>query len=324
MKDLLETTGSQILEGLKIGERFKLPPWKDGINKILFCGMGGSAIGGDILRILTGAHARIPFEVSRTGRLPLWVDASTLVIFSSYSGNTPETVGCVSAAVKAGAKIIALSSGGQLLKTAAAKKIPFLQVPGGLPPRCAIGYLTFSLVPVLRKWDWLKFPAQDADEVFSTVRSVPHAKVKALAKRLFNKSVHFYGFSAFAEPVLTRWRAQLAENSKMLASSHLIPEMLHNEIESWKFPKDLMKKSAAVFFSDKEDLAGFEKKIKAAQKAVSQAGADVMEIRSEGKSLIARLFSLIVLADWVSYELALLNKVDPIRIPTIELLKKVG
>ena len=124
--------------------------------------------------------------------------------------------------------------------------------------------------------------------------------------------------------MLTRWRAQFAENAKTLASSHLIPEMLHNEIEGWKFPREIIKKSSAVFFSDLNDPLWLRKKIQVAQKAIKSAGADVLEIKSSGRSLVARLFFLLVLADWVSYELAILNKVDPISIPVIESLKKVS
>ncbi len=329
LKNLLEELDSQILEGISIGRRFSAPNWSRAVSKVVFCGMGGSAIGGDILRILVMSHVpagRTPliFEVQRSGKIPAWVDSSTLVVFSSYSGGTPEVLHNVDAARKAKAKILILSSGGKLILDAAKYKIPFIQVPGGLPPRCAIGYLTFALMPVFAKWGWLKFSAAEASEIIRTVRGVSRAGAKALAKRLYGRSIHFYGFSNFAEPILTRWRAQLAENSKTLASSHLIPEMLHNEIEAWKFPSEIIKKSTAVFFADKNDAFWLRNKIKAGQKIIKSAGADVLEIKSEGNSLVARVFFLLVLADWVSYELASLNKVDPIAIPAIMSLKKVN
>lgn len=324
MKNFLEKLDAQILEGISIGRKFNAPNWGKAVSKVIFCGMGGSAIGGDILRILVVTYKPMIFKVQRTGKLPAWVDSSTLVVFSSYSGNTPEVLQNVAAARKAGAKILILSSGGKLALIAAKNKIPYLQVPGGLPPRCAIGYLTFSLVPVFGKWGWLKFTDGDVWEIIRTVRGVSHSRAKVLAKRLYGRSVHFYGFSFFAEPVLTRWRAQFAENAKTLASSHLIPEMLHNEIEGWKYPPAIIKKSSAVFFSDQFDPLWLRRKIQAAQKTIKRAGADVLEIKSDGHSLVARLFFLLVLADWVSYELAVLNKVDPVSIPVIESLKKVS
>lgn len=323
MIKFLEDIDRHITEGLEIGRKFKAPAWGKAVSKILFVGMGGSAIGGDVLRVLVTAQKPMVFEVNRTGRFPAWVDSSTLVVLSSYSGFTPETLANVQPAKKNGAKIIVLTSGGKLLEAAKKNKIPYLQVPGGLPPRCAIGYLAFALIPVFHKWGWLKFGSAEQAEVLKTIRTAPRSKAKDLAKRLHEKSVHFYGFSGFAEPVVTRWRAQFAENSKVLASSHLIPEMMHNEVEAWKFPEDLIRKSAAVFFKDKSDLPWLGNKIKAVQKVFSKTGADVIEIPSTGKSLAARLFSLIILADWVSFELAALNETDPVRIPTIELLKQV-
>ncbi len=324
MKHIIESMDVHIQEGLEIGGKFIAPAWGKKISKVLFCGMGGSAIGGDILKTLTSFGKPLVFEVNRTGRFPRWVDASTLVILSSYSGQTPETLNQIAPALRAGAKILALTSGGQLEKTAALKKIPCIKVPAGLPPRCAIGYLTFSLVPVFHKWGWLSFSSADSDEVLRTVRGVSRSQARAIAKKLFGKSVHFYGFSGFSEPVVTRWRAQLAENSKMLASFHLIPEMLHNEVEAWRFPKDIVRKSAAVFLSDKTDLPAFTRKIKAVQGLVRKAGGDAIELRSKGRSPAARLFSLIILADWVSYELADMNGIDPVIIPNINLLKKIS
>ncbi len=321
MKTLIKSLDEQIINGLAAGNAFKTPAWGRSITKVLFCGMGGSAIGGDILRIL--CNGSVPFEVNRTGRFPAWVDSSTLVIFSSYSGNTPEVLQNIAAARKAKAKILALTSGGGLLETARKNKIPYLLVPGGLPPRCAVGYLTFTLVPVLSKLGLLRFSRKDGDEVLSVVRCVSREEARAVARELHKRSVHFYGYSSFAEPVVTRWRAQLAENSKVLSSFHLIPEMMHNEVESWKFPMDIIADSTAVFFSDSGDLAWLKNKIRAAQQEILKSGAQILEIRSKGKSPAARLFSLIVLGDWVSYEMALLNKIDPVKIPTIELLKKV-
>lgn len=323
MKKILESLPGQIQEAVAIGRAFEAPDWRKKISKIIFCGMGGSAIGGDILRTLVNSYSPTVFEVCRTGKIPGWTDSSTLVIFSSYSGNTPETLGNLDVARKAKAKILILSSGGKLGQAAVKHKLPYLQVPGGLPPRCAIGYLTFSLLPVLAAWGRLKFSEKEFHEALRVVAGVSLKRAKLLAKQLWNRSVHFYGYSNFSESVLTRWRAQFAENSKVLASSHLIPEMLHNEVESWKFPAEIIQKSSAVFFSDASDPAWLKNKIRAAQAMMRQAGADVIEIKSSGTSLAARLFSLLALADWVSFELAALNEIDPIIIPVIESLKKV-
>lgn len=176
---------------------------------------------------------------------------------------------------------------------------------------------------IFKKQQWVNDSDCDFEELHSIFQNISRKKAKTLASRFANRFVHFYGTSKWMTPVLNRWRAQFAENSKTLASSHQIPEMFHNEIEGWRFPAALVKKSSAVFFKDTEEKNPFEKKIQFAKKAIQKTGAEVVEISSEGKSLLARLFSLIYLGDWVSYELALLNQVDPLSIPTIEGLKKV-
>ena len=120
-----------------------------------------------------------------------------------------------------------------------------------------------------------------------------------------------------------RWRAQLAENAKTLAAHHEMPEMFHNEIEGWRFPSALIRQGTALFFTDRSDPPEIQKKMRFVQKMIRQRGAKAVEIRSRGKTPLARLFSLISLGDWVSYELAVLNRVDPLEIPAIEAVKKV-
>lgn len=322
MEKVLLGLHRQVTEGIEIGSRFK-PAKPAGITKILFCGMGGSAISGDILRAVVTESTSLPFKVNRSGQLSNWVDSKTLVILSSYSGNSVEILNMVPALLKSRASIIVVSSGGKLSQIAVKHKLPWLKITGGLMPRCAIGYMTFSLLPFLKRWGWAKYSDKDIQEVIAVLKKAPRSEARSLAKKLHGKFVHFYGSAQFSGPILTRWRCQLAENSKMLASQHLIPEMMHNEIEGWKFPADIIRKSAAVFFYDAKDPKWLMDKIKGAQGIIRKTGAAVHLIGSHGKSLLARLFSLVSLGDWTSYELALLSKVDPMAIPNIETLKKI-
>lgn len=322
MKEVLLRLDRQIKEGLEIGGRF-VPPKPKGIRKILFCGMGGSAIAGDVLGVMVNRHSTLPFHVSRSSEPPSWLDRNTFVILSSYSGNTRETLGVAERVFAKRIPAVVISTGGALAKKALRAGVPWLRIPGGMMPRCAMGIASFSLLPVLKRWGWVSYTEKDVREVLKMVRNVPRAKARRLAKRLAGKSVHFYGTSGLLAPVLTRWRGQFAENAKMLASHHFIPEMLHNEIEGWTFPRDMIRKSVAVFFRDRDDPAWLTPKIKAARQLIRKRGAAVFEVRSRGKSVLARLFSSMVLGDWVSYELALLNRVDPFAIPAIEAVKKI-
>ena len=323
MKDFLLGLDRQILDAISIGRNFRLPAPYRKVSNILFCGMGGSALSGDILNLLSNRHSSIPFQVNRSSRMPAWINNETLVIFSSYSGNTEEIVQDFTRASAVHSKMLVVTSGGKLSELAAQKKnILCLMIPGGLPPRCAVGYLTFSLLPVLSRQGWMDVPEADMKEAAVQV-GLAAKKAPILAQKLAGKFVHFYGLSGLMEPVLTRWRAQFAENAKTLASSHLIPEMFHNEIEGWQFPSEIIKRSLAVFFLDREYLAPLKKKIAFVQKKIKQRGGDAMEISSSGRSLVGRIFSLIGLGDWVSFELAKKLHVDPKPIPTIEELKKI-
>lgn len=319
MKFYLENLDRQMLEGVELGRSFRSPASWGKISRICFFGMGGSAASGDVLRVLNSG--KIAFHVFRSSQFPKWIGRETLTVFSSYSGNTVETLEAFSQAFKSGAKILAVSSGGKLEEIALRREIPLIKIPQGFPPRCAIGYLTFSLVPVFHKMGWIHAPEKDVREAVLAVSHVKRPRAKSLARQMAGRFVHFYGASGFAEPLLARWKAQFAENAKTLTASHGMPEMFHNEVEGWEFPE--LKKHSAVFFTSRNDSGWLQRKRQRVQKIVKAAGAHCLEIKAQGESLLARLFSLIALGDWTSYELACLNKVNPLDISHIENLKRI-
>jgi glucose/mannose-6-phosphate isomerase len=324
MKQYLLSLEAQITDALRIGNRFTCRIPKGRIQKIIFCGMGGSGIGGDVLRRIAFREDRVPFMVNRSMAMPKWVDRSTLVIVSSYSGNTRETLTSFRCALRANAPIIAVTAGGQLERLALRRRIPLLKVPSGFPPRCAIGYLTFVLVPVLKRLGILSVTDRDIRETVRIIgRIAREPRAKSIARKMAHRFVHLYAVSGLMEPVLVRWRSQFAENAKTLVSHQMLPEMFHNEIEGWGKPLDLTRKSVALFFRDQGDPVWISDRRKKAQSVIGRQGGSVLEICSEGHSPLARIFSLIALGDWTSYELARLYRADPLAIPNINALKKV-
>lgn len=321
MKNYLLTLDDQIAEAAAIGKRFQVPASFKKIKKIVFCGVGGSGISGDILKVLVSGASGVYFKVERFHELPKWADKNTLAIFSSYSGNTAETLNAFGQAVARKVPTLAVTSGGILKQKADKKKVPYILLPPGFPPRCAVGYLTFSLIPVLRKLGCVSVSDRDIAETQQVVGRISETRARKIAKALKERFVRFHGLAFFSDPIVARWRAQFAENAKVLSSHLLIPEMFHNEIEGLEGPAPIRKHTAAVFFKDRRDPNFFERKIKKVQSMMKKAGTPVFEINSEGKSLAARLFSLIALGDWVSYELALLRRVDPLEIKNIQALK---
>lgn len=326
MKDFLRELPGQIPAASRIGFKTPVSSALKGrsFSNILFCGMGGSAISGDILRVYLSGESRVPFIVYRSGQtLPKWAGKGTLAILSSYSGNTREILDVVSVLGERRCDFLAVTSGGKLADIAHRKGITAIPIPPAMPPRCAIGYLTFSVLAVLSRLGVVPWHQKHVDEVFHLLKKFPLKAAAALAKKIAGRVVYLYGVSGTMEPVLTRWRAQLAENAKTLSSTHLIPEMFHNEIEGWVFPKKLLRQSAAIFFTDSGDPAVLRKKIAYARNKISRTGARVLAVKSSGKGILARMFSAIALGDWVSVELAGLYRTDPMPIPTLEAIKKL-
>ena len=322
MEIYLRDFANQIEKARRIAAAVKLPSsFVKRPAKVLFCGMGGSAISGDILGTIAQSRSRIHWTVNRTSRLPQWVDSETVVILSSYSGNTQEVESILNQAIAREAHFLVVASGGRLAEEATARKIPFFRLPQGYPPRFAIGYTTFSLLFLFMRYRWFSVSRKEIDEVLRTVRRAPSAEARGLAKRLFQKNIAIYG-GGLLQPVAMRWRTQFAENAKTLASCEALPEMFHHEVEGWLYPAFKVRRSVAIFLTDRNEPDWLVKKKRVAMRAIRENGAEVMEFRSKGEKCLSRIFSMVMLGDWAGCELAKLNRVDPMSICVIDRIKK--
>lgn len=322
MEQFLKDLAGQIVKARVIAEGVSLPSsFIKTPEKILFCGMGGSAISGDILGTIAQSRSKIHWTVNRTSRLPEWVDSKTLVILSSYSGNTQEVQAIFEQAIARKASFLVVASGGWLAREAVKRRIPVFRLPEGYPPRFAIGYGTFALLFLFIRYKWFSVTHREISEVLRVTRRFPAAEAKKLARKLFQKNIHIYG-GGLMQPVALRWRTQFAENAKTLASCEALPEMFHHEIEGWLFPVFKVKRSVAIFLTDRNEPLWLCKKKRVAMQAIRENGAHVLELKARGASGLARIFSMIMLGDWTSCELAKLYKVDPMSIRMIDRVKK--
>ncbi len=321
MRSYLQSLPEQVTRGYALGEALKLPARHLSVKQILFCGVGGSAIGMDILAQAMRESCPIPFSVHRGDNLPRWVGSQTLVVLTSCSGDTRETLEALREAENRSARVLAVTSGGVLAREASRKKIPCVLIPSGMPPRTAVGYLTFALGGVLVKGGWVDFSAREAAAVSAVIPKMV-SKAASMARRLKGRMIFLYGEGASFEVVMKRWRAQFAENSKTLCSYHSTPEMFHNEMEGWSFPEFLPEKSAVIFFRGGKEPRELRAKTDLAVKRIKASGARVFSVASPEASSFRRVFPLIAFGDWVSFELARLNKVDPIEIPVIRKIKE--
>ena len=306
---------------------------KRNFTKIVFAGLGGSAIGADLVRSYLYFESKIPIMVCREYELPRYADDSTLVFISSYSGNTEETINAYNCARKKGASLIVISSGGRLEEKAGADGVTFVQIPKGLPPRCALGYLSIIPLCILAHLGLIKdasYAISQTTKVLEDLRDrhlKPHIGLKDniakhIAGELFNKLAVIYASSIHFDVAAIRLRNQLNENSKALASSHLFPEMNHNEIVGWQNPKKLFKDFIVIMLKDKAMHPRVAKRMALTSDILKKEGVNILEIWSRGEDLLSRIFSLIYIGDFISYYLAILYGIDPTPVDRVAYLKK--
>ena len=331
MIDRLTSFPAQIREGVGIGRSASIPLRARGIDAIVLCGLGGSAIAGDLLRSFLGEELKVPFVVNRTYTLPAFVGPRTLVIVSSYSGNTEETVAAHREALRRRAKILCITSGGATAARAKRTKSPLISVPGGSPPRAALGYAFFPLLIAISRMGFVRDRSRDIAETIALVeaRSAEYADPESasnpalvLAGQLRGRIGVIYSSADHFDSVNTRWRGQIAENAKSLVFGHVIPEMNHNELVGWKVLREQMHEIQVLFLRDKGDHPRVRVRMDITKEVIGAYTPRIAEVWSEGTSLLARMFSLITLGDWVSLYLAVLHGEDPTPVEVIDRLKR--
>ena len=306
---------------------------KKDFTKIVFAGLGGSAIGADLVRSYLYFESKIPICVYRDYELPAYVDDSTLVFISSYSGNTEETISAYQQARERGAPLILISSDGALKEYAQKDKAAFIEIPRGLPPRCALGYLSIIPLAVLNRLGVISDIAPAIAETIEVLEELKNKNLNAAigqkdniakytAGKLFNKFAVVYSASVHFDVTATRLRGQLSENSKALASSHVFPEMNHNEIVGWQNPGKLFKNFVVLMLRDKDMHPRVATRMDITRDILRGEDVRVLEIWSRGKNLLSRIFSLIYIGDFISFYLAILYGIDPTPVDRVTYLKK--
>lgn len=328
MWGLIESFPAHWAEITQKTQQYKPRVDKNKINKIMFSGMGGSAIGADLIRAYSARTCPHPVVVNRHYDIPAWVDENTLFVACSFSGNTEETLSALHQALAKGAQCIAVTSGGQLLITAEKEEFDYIKIPGGMPPRAALAY---SFIPLFRIFQQLGY-LDEGEEALAETHMLLQDSARDLADLHTNEALTIaqelndtlpliYSDAQLMEPVNLRWRGQIEENAKMLAYGNLIPEMNHNEIVGWERMAHLTGRLCVVILKDKDDNPRVRRRMEIVKELVIDQALAVIEVETYGKSRLARMFSLIQLGDWVSLYLALLNDVDPTPIAKIDLLK---
>jgi glucose/mannose-6-phosphate isomerase len=330
MFEVLANFSRQIEDAFAIGSALLPEDYLKGIKNIVVTGLGGSAIGGDLLRSFLQYEIKVPFAVNRNYFLPSYVNEDTLVIASSYSGETEETLSAYEDAKTKGAKIVCISSGGRISVMAEGDGYQLITVPKGYQPRCALAYSFFPMLMLLSKLRLIRDYSNDisnlinfiADKsiIYTSPESESNSAVKN-ASHIYGKIPVIYSSNDLLDIVNLRWRGQLSENAKSLAFGNYFPEMNHNEIVGWQENSDFLRNFAVLYLLDKDDNPRLRTRQKITKEIISTYRGLDIEIESEGNTKLERIFDLVYLGDWISYYLAILYKADPSPIEKINILK---
>jgi len=309
---------------------FKLPAGYADVDKVVVLGMGGSAIGGDLVRSLVQSESRIPVIVHRDYGLPAFVDDRTLVIASSYSGNTEETLSGFESALKTKAKKLAMTTGGKLQELAEANNIPVFKIEYKAQPRAALGFSFLPTLGVLQKLGFLKDKSADVAETVQVLEKLSARleekspltgnPAKQLAQRLYGCLPVIYGAGIAAEAA-HRWKTQVNENSKAWGFYEVFPELNHNATVGYPFPKEIAQKIRVVLLRSPLFNERVKLRYEVTCELLKRAGVAYEFVDGEGKSALSQMMSLVMVGDFTSYYLAILYGVDPSPVEVISYLK---
>ena len=340
MEPIIRKLSAQCKEAAALAAKAKLPHDTPQFANVVMTGMGGSAIGGDLVSACYGDKARVPLVVNRDYSLPGFVDERSLVVCLSFSGGTEETRMARALAGKAGATVIAITGGGELASETRDGGGAVVRIPTTMPPehrgrriapRTAVGRLFVPLAVVLGRLGVIPDPSRHVSETVKLLSKLarewgvsadPAANLAwGISGELAGRVPVVYAASRVMGPVALRWQTQLNENSKSLAHVHLYPEMNHNEIVGWEDPARLGDGIAVVQLRDREDHKRVALRMDITRDLISSRPASFREVRSQGRCRMARMMSHLYLGDWTSFYLALRYGTDPTPVTLITQLK---
>lgn len=298
------------------------------VQNIVVAGMGGSVLAAEFLLNWKGSELTVPLNVCREYHLPGYVNENTLVVVSSYSGNTEETLSCLEDAIARKAQIVIMTSGGELLKNAILNQQVKYQIPEGLQPRHSLLYQVKALTTLLESIGLLEDAATELesagqwaiDQISGWIRDVPTAEnpAKQLAGKLFGKVSVFYAGPTL-EFIARNFKIALNENAKNLAFSYVLPEFDHNEFQGWAHPKEAP--LAVVELQSSLDDEEIAKRFTISNRLLSGSMPAPTIVQAHGDSQIEQLVWCVLFGGMVSGYLAVLNSEDPLPVAKVEKLK---
>jgi glucose/mannose-6-phosphate isomerase len=285
------------------------------------CGMGGSAVGGDLAAAALSDRLTKPMLTVRGYALPPWAPVGSAVLCSSYSGNTEETLACYAAAEALGAQRLVATTGGELAEAARRDGVPVIGLPAGLQPRAAVGYMfcvAAELAALALAAPRINTEIDAAASHLSEAFGAAESRAREVAAEIGDATPVVYG-SDLTAPVAYRWKTQINENAKLPAFSAVLPEADHNEIEGWSGSEG---RFAATFLEDRDQHPRERKRFELTAKAIEPHASSVIKLETEGATRTERVLQAVMLGDLVSIELANARGVDATAVDLLERFKQ--
>jgi len=329
-RERIEDLPHQCLRAWEQGLKFNLPTDYRNVRNVVVTGVGGSAIGGELLGDLVSGDGSPLVTVCRDYHLPPYVGPDSLVIASSHSGNTEETLAAFNDAIQRGAKVVAVTTGGQLLEQAYREGVPTFKIDYEGEPRTALGYSFLVPLAILQNLELIASSDEavfEAAEVLLSLSDRLKSKIpthdnpaKELAISFHGRLIVVYGGGMLCG-VARRWKTQLNENSKAWAFVELLPEAGHNAIAGLQWPKPVGKKTCGVLLNAWSLHPRIKLRYQVIEELLGKAGVECRTVDGIGKSALAQMLSAVLFGDYTSYYLAMLNGEDPSPVPPLDYLK---
>ena len=329
-----ERFAEQCREAWAIGRAARHLPDAAGVENVVVYGMGGSGISGDVVQALVEPRLGVPWRtVKGYGPVPEWIGRNTLAFLVSYSGDTEETVAAFQAIRDRGARAVVVSSGGRLAELAAGYGVAHVPIPGGRQPRASLGFLALPMLAILVEIGLIPDCSDDVEEAVACLadistscgREVPVEVnlAKQLATSLAHRVPVIYGGSGLGKVAAYRFKCDLNEYAKSPAFAHFVPEMNHNELETYGSTNEAIGIGfLVVMLRDSDDHERVALRLDVMKRIVEESGAEVIEVHSQGIGPVARMLTLVMLTQLAAIYAGLIKDFDPGPVPVIEDFKR--
>ena len=326
MRELVKDLPNQLKDALKVSKEMRITPSENDIYNIVICGLGGSGIGGSIVQSIVQDEMKLPIITVNTYDIPEFVSPNTLVICSSFSGNTEETVSAYHQAKDKGAKVCCITSGGKIRFLADTNEDDLAILPNHISsPRANIGYSVVQLLHVLEAYSYIsdsfKIEIENAYNLLEKQSENIQAKAKEIASSYKDKLPIIYSDDRFYS-VAIRSQQQINENGKHICHVNKFPEFNHNELVGWEFPKKTYHDAVVTYLMTDFDHPRVDLRMNICKSIFEDRANKVIEIKAKGTSFIEQVYYIIHLFDYISCDLADVNNVEATPVEIIDYLKE--